>query len=860
MSTQLRSACWGPQVVHPSLTGRAWPFPSLLHLRPAAFAAASTPPSTRANVPALGVSSHACITPGASASGRFARDISAAAAVPADGGSASGRDRPGNRERTGAAASRGAKQGLGSSASSGVGGRAAGSGGRGKAPSKDGGAGRGSDRSSAGSSRPGGLAGGGQRAPRVPAPAGGVPHTAGPGAGSGTAAGSAPPPAPSPPPPPPAAPQPVSGSQARSQPPPQQLLPPALGALLRVVGPLEDAGWAYCAVRRTAAWLQGAPVPLGGPVTPVPRQPDSTQVNEAAAASAPESSSWPQGLQHQAAAAGGEADVVLELELQWDQMAAAHDLFSRPGSGWTASPLQQQPALGRASFSLLQLPAGGQAQPPPAGARGPAAAAAVAVVVGCTYNTVLRANPARVQVAAAPPELQQAQQQKVAGGGSSMRPRGLLQVLVGPEAGGAAGERQQPLVWVQSMYAVGVEAERDGDTGLAAAVADTLRRMQKELSAHNSAAWGRDTAFDAWCARFGPPEEAAARLVRDPGRCLGPLLPYLLQLPLQLPRSAAPHPTAHLPPAAAAHPAHPAAPQQLQQLPLRGLTAANLCGSHGHKAVALAALGAGHVTVLDVSAGNAAYATRLAAAAGLRVAGEAGTGGGSAADAAAGGGIDGGTGDGVQFRYLLADLAECRPPGQAAGGGGTGTDACCGLYDRQYDVVLMELGVLHYFLDLRALMRDTVAPLLRPGGRLLLREFHPVSTKLLTSRGRKHKVTGDYFASQPLAPVDVAYSKYEEAAAAGAAAAGATAGAVGAEEGDGGSGGREGAGVGAGGGGSRARVLLRRWGLGEVVSAVCAGSGGRLALVALDEEAGARLDDCGLPKLFTLVAERTQLP
>ena len=43
--------------------------------------------------------------------------------------------------------------------------------------------------------------------------------------------------------------------------------------------------------------------------------------------------------------------------------------------------------------------------------------------------------------------------------------------------------------------------------------------------------------------------------------------------------------------------------------------------------------------------------------------------------------------------------------------------------------------------DLRALMRHTVAPLLRPGGRLVLREFHPVSTKLITSRGKKHKVS-----------------------------------------------------------------------------------------------------------------------
>lgn len=51
-------------------------------------------------------------------------------------------------------------------------------------------------------------------------------------------------------------------------------------------------------------------------------------------------------------------------------------------------------------------------------------------------------------------------------------------------------------------------------------------------------------------------------------------------------------------------------------LPLRGLRAANLLGSHGHKALALAALGA-EVTVVDSSRGNAQYAHEMAAAAGL---------------------------------------------------------------------------------------------------------------------------------------------------------------------------------------------------------------------------------------------------
>lgn len=246
------------------------------------------------------------------------------------------------------------------------------------------------------------------------------------------------------------------------------------------------------------------------------------------------------------------------------------------------------------------------------------------------------------------------------------------------------------------------------------------------MSAHNSAAWGRDTAFDAWCARFGPPEEAAARLLRDPGRCLGPLLPYLLQLGPRTP--AAPRDVAAAATATATAPESSAHPGALPlTLPLRGLTAANLCGSHGHKAVALAALGAAHVTVVDVSAGNAAYATRLAAAAGLQVvavkaAADGGSGGGGGSGGAVGAGAAGAGGDtltgagagggggGGELRYLLADLAECAPQPQqprtgAGGGGGSGSgsgDPGGGggalLYDRQYDLVLMELGVLHYFL------------------------------------------------------------------------------------------------------------------------------------------------------------------
>lgn len=117
-------------------------------------------------------------------------------------------------------------------------------------------------------------------------------------------------------------------------------------------------------------------------------------------------------------------------------------------------------------------------------------------------------------------------------------------------------------------------------------------------------------------------------------------------------------------------------------------------------------------------------------------------------------------------------------------------------------------------MDLAPLL-SVVRQLLAPGGRLVLREFQPVSTKLIASKGKKHKVAGDYF-SQALVSSSVAYSKYSSPAA-----------------------------------DVPAGVLLRPWGLGEVVTAVCESG---LVLQCLEEEPGVKADDTGLPKAFTLVA------
>lgn len=200
---------------------------------------------------------------------------------------------------------------------------------------------------------------------------------------------------------------------------------------------------------------------------------------------------------------------------------------------------------------------------------------------------------------------------------------------------------------------------------------------------------------------------------------------------------------------------------------LRGKRVAHLMGSHGSKAVAMALLGA-EVTVVDVSVSNQRYA--------LDVARELQ----------------------VNIRYVVSDVLHLPDD----------------IWDEDYDVVLLELGVLHYFVDLRPLFR-VVAKLLRTGGRLVLHEFHPISTKLIQSSGKNHKTSGNYF-DVALEPRLVAHAKYS-------------------------------------GSDRQAMVHLRKWTLGEVVTSV-AGVG--LHVVCLNEEPNHKRSDIGIPKTFTLLAEK----
>lgn len=200
----------------------------------------------------------------------------------------------------------------------------------------------------------------------------------------------------------------------------------------------------------------------------------------------------------------------------------------------------------------------------------------------------------------------------------------------------------------------------------------------------------------------------------------------------------------------------------------------NLMGSNGYKAVALAMLGA-EVSIVDFSEGNKRYALELAEAAGVKI------------------------------NYILSDVLKLE--NQELQG--------------SYDIVFAEMGIIHYFSDLSPFI-NVIYKLLKPKGLFVLRDFHPVSTKLISSRGstakvRKHKVTGDYF-DTTLEEKEVAYSKYLKD------------------------------------GEEIKKVLLRKWNMGEIVTAVAE----RFYIKSLKEEENQSCEvfDKGIPKTFTLTSEK----
>lgn len=208
-----------------------------------------------------------------------------------------------------------------------------------------------------------------------------------------------------------------------------------------------------------------------------------------------------------------------------------------------------------------------------------------------------------------------------------------------------------------------------------------------------------------------------------------------------------------------------------------GKKTAYLMGSNGVKAVSLALLGA-DVTVVDISPGNAKYALELASEAGVKI------------------------------NYIVSDVLNL-PREELI---------------PKYDLVFAELGIVHYFRDLKPFM-DVAYGLLAQGGRFVLRDFHPVSTKLISSRGttaniRKHKVTGDFFDTS-LEEKQVSFSKYLP---------------NGVQE-------------------EIRTVLWRKWTLGEVVTAA-ANSGFFIRILQEEPNLSSEVFDKGIPKTYTLVADK----
>lgn len=212
---------------------------------------------------------------------------------------------------------------------------------------------------------------------------------------------------------------------------------------------------------------------------------------------------------------------------------------------------------------------------------------------------------------------------------------------------------------------------------------------------------------------------------------------------------------------------------------IRGKRIANLLGSKGNKAVSFALLGA-EVTVVDISKENSMYAMELAEAAG------------------------------VDIHYIVSDLLEI--PGEEK--------------EEDYDFVIMELGVLHYFVDLVPVF-TIVRKMLKKGGTFILRDFHPVLTKLLTVEGARMVAAGDYFGTCEV-EVDVAFRKLLKTDLLHPST----------------------------------KNRIRRWTLGDIITSIATTG---LTITQLEEEAGIRWAfprnaplgiENNIPGLFTIIAEK----
>ena len=193
---------------------------------------------------------------------------------------------------------------------------------------------------------------------------------------------------------------------------------------------------------------------------------------------------------------------------------------------------------------------------------------------------------------------------------------------------------------------------------------------------------------------------------------------------------------------------------------LKGKKVANPLGSRGKVGVAMALLGA-EVTIFDLSESNAKYARELALAANVRL------------------------------EYVVGDFMALE-------------------IEKSFDVVLMELGILHWFLDLNALVQQ-IHSISKLGARVVINDFHPIAAKLLTKLEHGVQANRDYFDSEP-GFGKVPYQHLIET--------------------------------------ETPDCLTRRWTLGEIVTAFAQNG---FQIVTLEETAGWGFPE-NVPGLFTLVA------
>ena len=191
------------------------------------------------------------------------------------------------------------------------------------------------------------------------------------------------------------------------------------------------------------------------------------------------------------------------------------------------------------------------------------------------------------------------------------------------------------------------------------------------------------------------------------------------------------------------------------------LKIANPLGSHGRIATALSLMEA-EVTVFDVSNSNAKYALELADTAG------------------------------VSIEYIVGDFQK------------KALD-----YQHKFDVIVMELGVIHYFVDASAFVAS-LRMLLKQGGKIVFNEFHPLVKKSVDISSAKPVFYGDYFTTD-CEEAETPYKIFTE--------------------------------------NEVPACLIRRWNLGEIVTAFASG---QFVINRLDEHASSEFPK--LPGTFTLVA------